>query len=100
MATISSYKYETVAASQTAQVLGTTGSIGDRIKKLIVTVTTAATSTVALLDSTTSVSLVPANATIGTYTIDFGEQGIISQIGAWNITTGAGASVIAIGDFT
>ena len=100
MATISSYKYETVAASQTAQVLGTTGAIGDRIKKLIVTVTTAATSTVALLDSTTSVSLVAANAAIGTYTIDFGEQGIVSQIGAWNITTGAGASVIAVGDFT
>jgi len=100
MATISSYKYETVAASQTAQVLGATGAIGDRIKKLIITVTTAATSTVALLDSTTSVSLVPAATTIGVYTIDFGEQGIVSAIGAWNITTGAGVNLIAIGDFT
>lgn len=100
MATISSYKYETVAASQTAQVLGTTGAIGDRIKKLIVTVTTAATSTVALLDNTTSVSLVPAVTPVGIYTIDFGEQGIVSQIGAWNITTGAGVNLIAIGDFT
>ena len=96
----SSYKYETVAASQTAIVLGTTGAKGDRIKKLIITVTTAATSTVALLDNTTSVSLVPAATAIGVYTIHFGEQGIVSTIGAWSITTGAGVNLIAIGDFT
>lgn len=100
MATISSYKFETVAASQTAQVLGATGAIGDRLKKIIVTATTAATATVALLDGATSVSLVPANTTIGVYTIDFGEQGIVSVEGAWKLTTGAGCNLIAVGDFT
>ena len=35
--------YETVAASQTAQVLGPTGALGDYLDRLIVTVATAAT---------------------------------------------------------
>lgn len=96
----SSYKYETVAASQTGQVLGATGAAGDRIKKIIVTVTTAATSTVALLDGSTSVSLVPAVTPVGIYTIDFGEEGILSTTGAWSLTTGAGCNLIAVGDFT
>lgn len=100
MATISSYKYETVAVSQTAQVLGATGAIGDRIKKLIITVSTAASSTVSLLDGATSTSLMAATTAIGTYTVDFGEDGIVSAEGAWKITTGAGASVIAVGNFT
>lgn len=100
MATISSYKYETVAVSQTAQVLGTTGAVGDRLKKLIISVTTAATSTVALLDGATSIVITAANTGIGVYTVDFGEQGIVSAEGAWKITTGAGASVIAVGDLT
>lgn len=100
MATISSYKYETVAVSQTAQVLGATGAIGDRINKLIITVSTAATSTVAMLDGATSTSLMAATVAIGTYTVDFGEDGIVSAEGAWKITTGAGASVIAVGNFT
>ncbi len=100
MATISSYKYETVAVSQTAQVLGTTGASGDRLKKLIISVATAATSTVALLDGATSIVISAANTAIGVYTVDFGEQGIVSTTGAWKITTGAGATVIAVGDFT
>ena len=36
-------EYETVAASQTAQVLGATGATGDYIKSLILVVSTAAT---------------------------------------------------------
>lgn len=95
----SSYKYETVAASQTGQALGTTGAAGDRLRQLVVTVATAATSTVALLDGATSIPLVAAVTPIGVYTIDFG-QGLVSTGGAWSITTGAGVSVIAVGDFT
>lgn len=96
----SSYKYETVAVSQTAQALGATGAAGDRLKKLIISVSTVATSTVALLDGATSIPMMAATTAMGTYTVDFGDQGIVSTSGAWKITTGAGCTVIAVGDFT
>jgi hypothetical protein len=89
--------YETVAASQTAQVLGTTGGTGDTLMRLIITVGTAATSTVALLDNTTSYAIMAANTPIGVYQI---EINAVSVSGAWKITTGAGATVMAVGNFT
>ncbi|MFZ9616319.1 MAG: hypothetical protein ACO3AG_06585 [Fluviibacter sp.] len=91
------YQYETVAASQTAQVLGGTGAVGDYLHRVVVTVSTALTGTVTLLDNATSITLVPANATIGTYSI---ELNMVSASGAWKVTTGAGASVIAVGIFS
>jgi hypothetical protein len=89
--------YEHVAASQTAQVLGTTGATGDYLHRLVITVGTAATSTVSLLDNTTSHVLVAANTAIGVYSI---EINTFSKNGAWKITTGAGAEVVAVGNFT
>lgn len=90
-------EYETVAASQTAQVLGATGAAGDYIDHLVVSVATAATSTVTLLDGATSITITAANTPIGVYNVDLG---LISVSGAWKITTGAGATVIAVGNFT
>lgn len=93
---MTTYTYETVAASQTEQVLGATGGQGDYIDSVIVTVATSATGTVALLDGSTSIPLTAANTPIGVYTIPLG---IRSTTGPWKITTGAGATVIGIGDF-
>lgn len=90
-------EYETVAVSQTAQVMGATGAAGDYIDKLIISVATAATSTVTLLDGSTSITITAANTPIGVYTVDLG---LISTTGAWKVTTGAGATVIAVGNFT
>lgn len=91
------FQYETVAAGQTGQVLGGTGAIGDYISSLIITVSTSASSTVTLLDNATSIVLMPATTPVGVYSIPIGT---ISQSGAWKITTGAGASVIAVGKFS
>lgn len=91
------YPYETVAASQTGQVLGGTGAIGDYIHRLVVTITTSATGTVSLIDGSTSISITAANTPIGVYTVDIGA---VSKTGAWSMTTGAGASVIAVGIFS
>lgn len=91
------FPYETVAAGQTAQVLGGTGAAGDYIDKLIVTVATAASGTVALLDNTTSIPITAANTAIGVYTV---KLGMLSKNGAWKVTTGAGATVIAVGRFS
>jgi hypothetical protein len=89
--------YETVAASQTAQVLGVTGATGDTLMRLVITVGTSASSTVALLDGATSYALMAANTPIGVYVI---EINAVSVSGAWKITTGAGATVLAVGNFT
>jgi len=88
--------YETVAASQTAQVLGQSGAVGDTIIRLIVTVNTAATSTVTILDNATSIAIMPATTPVGVYSIDLGVQ---SVSGPWKVTTGAGATVVAVGNF-
>jgi hypothetical protein len=91
------YQYETVAASQTAQVLGGTGAIGDYLHRIVVTVSTAATGTVTILDGSTSIAIVPANTTIGVYSIELNMR---SATGPWKVTTGAGASVVGVGIFS
>ena len=91
------FKYEHVAASATAQVLGATGAAGDYLHRLIITVSTAATSTVSLLDNNASHVLLAANSAIGVYSVEVNSK---SVNGAWKVTTGAGAEVLAIGNFT
>jgi hypothetical protein len=89
--------YETVAPSQTAQVLGVTGGAGDTLMRLIITVTTSATSQVSLLDGATSYTIVPAVTPVGVYQIDINA---VSVNGAWKVTTGAGVSVMGVGNFS
>jgi len=91
-------QYETVAASQTDQVLGNVGKAGNLIEKLVITVATAATSTVSIKDGSggSSISITAANTPIGVYSVDIGAR---SVSGGWRVTTGAGASVVAVGDF-
>ncbi len=92
--------YETVAAGQTDQVLGTTGAAGDFLSALQVVVATAATSAVSIKDGAgSSISVFPANpgGGIGSYNVPIG---IKSASGAWSVTTGAGVSVVATGTFT
>ena len=97
------YQYEHVAASSSAQVLGTTGAIGDYIHRLVCTVTTALTSTVQIVDGTgagiLTHTVLPAavGGGIGVYNI---ELNAVSANGAWKITTGAGVEVMAVGIFT
>ena len=91
--------YETVAASQTGQVLGASGAAGDLLARLVLVVTTAATAAVSILDGATSIQVFPNSpgGGIGTYTIPLD---LVSVNGAWSITTGAGVSVIAVGRFS
>lgn len=90
--------WEFVDAGQTNQVLGTAGAVGDYIARLSVNVTTSATGNVQIKDgSNAAITVVPANTPIGVYTV---ELGLRSKQGAWQVTTGAGASVIAIGQFS
>jgi len=93
------YQYETVAASQTAQVLGGTGAVGDYLHRLIINGVTAATSSVTILDGSTSIVIQTgaAGVPIGVLSV---EVNAVSASGAWKVTTGAGCTVIAIGVFS
>ena len=85
------FNYETVAASQTAQVLGSTGAAGDYLHSVIVTTSTG---TVTVLDNATTVAVIPAAST-GVWPIN-----AVSESGAWKITTAASTTCTAIGRFT
>lgn len=90
--------YETVAASQSDQVLGGTGATGDYLGRLIISVATAATGTVSIKDgSGSAIPITAANTPIGVYSVEIGAR---STGGAWKVTTGAGATVLAVGKFS
>lgn len=93
-------EYQTVAASQSNQVLGATGAAGDYLGRLVCVVSTAATAQVQIKDGSNSAITVLPNSPgggVGTYVIPLGLK---SQAGAWQVTTGAGVAVIACGAFT
>ena len=93
------YQYETVAASQTAQVLGGTGAVGDYLHSVIISNVTAASASVTLLDGSTSIVIQTGAATLplGVFSINLN---LASASGAWKVTTGAGATVIGVGIFS
>lgn len=94
------YSYETVAASQTDQVLGTTGAVGDWLEAVLCVVVTAANSLVQIQDGAGDpITVFPDNpgSGIGSYYVPIGAK---STGGAWSITTDSGVSVLATGRFT
>lgn len=91
--------YETVAASQTAQVLGATGATGDFIQRVIIIPTTTGAGSVALLDNAISITIYNTGTLVDLkpFTV---ELGLYSVSGAWKITTGANVAAIGVGYFT
>lgn len=93
--------YEAVAASQTAQVMGSTGTTGDYISHLVVIPATTSPGAVAVLDNSTSMTVFTGGAdsvlSLHPFTIPLNMR---SKNGAWKVTTGANVSVIAVGRFT
>jgi hypothetical protein len=99
---ITTGSYETVAASQTAQVLGTTGAIGDYLNGLLIIPATTAAGAVSILDGSTSIQVFAGGGTTALTTLIpwFVPLGAKSTTGPWKVTTGANVSVIAVGSFT
>jgi len=94
------YSYVTVGASEiNFDLTGATkaGAKHDYLHSLTIVVGTAASSTVTLIDGSTSIILMAANTAIGTYPL---ELNMTSQTGPWAITTAAGVTVIALGRFS
>lgn len=94
-------EYETVAASQTAQVLGASGATGDYIAGLLVIPATTSPGNVILLDNATSITVFTGgSSSVSNLVPFFIPLGIKSVSGAWKVTTGSSVSVIASGNFT
>jgi hypothetical protein len=96
-------EYETVAASQTDQILGATGAVGDYLSGILITPTTTGAGSVSIKDGNGSAipifntgtlsNLVPFFVPIGAITVNATTPG-------WKVTTGANVTVLGIGNFT
>jgi hypothetical protein len=97
---MSNSSYETVAAGQTDQVMGLGGAAGDYLDRLIITVGTAASAATSIKDGGgSSIPILPNSpgGGIGVYVVELKAH---SRAGAWKVTTGAGSTVLAVGNFT
>jgi len=97
---IAAADYETVAASSTAQVLGTNGAKGDYISHILVIPATTSPGNVLLLDGATSITVFAGGASsvpsLIPFTIPLGANCVNTK---WCLTTGANVSCIAFGRF-
>ena len=94
-------QYETVAASQTAQVLGPTGAANDTLIGVLVIPATTSPGNVLVLDGGTSITIFAGGSnSVASLVPFFVPLGIDSVNGAWKITTGANVSCIGVGYFT
>lgn len=92
------HDYELVAASQTNQVLGGVGAKGDFLTRLILNNITVATADVTLTDGTTAIVIqTGASAQLGPVVVEIGARALA---GPWKLTTGAGVTAIAVGQFS
>jgi hypothetical protein len=93
--------YETVAASQTNQVLGPTGATGDYLAGVLIIPATTSPGNVIILDNATSITIFAGGASSVSNLVPFMVPlGMLSVSGSWRITTGANVSCIGIGNFT
>lgn len=92
--------YETVAASQTGQVMGGTGSKGDAIESILIIPETTSPGAVTLIDGGTSIIIFVGGASsVSTLTPIVIWLNTKSVSGPWSITTGTAVHVIAFGKF-
>ncbi len=93
--------YETVAASQTAQVLGPNGGAGNYLAGILVIPATTSPGNVILLDGSTSITVFAGGATsVADLKPFYITLNMHSTTGAWKITTGSNVSCIGIGAFS
>jgi hypothetical protein len=96
-------KYNTVAASQTAQALtgGGGGAAGDYLSHCMAFPTSTSPGAVTILDNATTIYAFPGGATSVSNLVPFAlPVGALSSSGAWKVTTGANISVACVGKFT
>ena len=81
------YQYETVAASQTGQVLGGTGAAGDYVHRLIINVITVAQAGVTLIDGSTSIVIsTAASAVLGPISLELNVAAVTGPVSYTHLT--------------
>jgi hypothetical protein len=98
-------QYETVAASQTAQVMGALGARLDYLAGVLVVPATLSPGNVLIRDGNGADIIVFAGGTssvsdLRPFMIPLGLYAQAATAGGWRITTGANVSAIGIGKFT
>ena len=101
LALLDGAQYETIAAGQTAQVLGTVGATGDDVDGLLVIPATTSPGQVLLLDNASSITVfVGGPSSVSDLRPFHVPLHIRSVNGPWKVTTGADVSVVAMGKFS
>lgn len=92
--------YETVAASQTGQVLGGAGAKGDTIESVLIIPETTSPGAVTIIDGATSIIIFVGGASsVSTLSPMVVWLNTKSVSGPWSITTGAAVHIMAFGKF-
>lgn len=99
---MSTNNYETVAASQTDQVMGSIGTAGNLLTGLLAVPATTSPGAISIKDGAgSSITLFAGGATsvvdLKPFIIPLG---IASAAGPWKITTGTNISVVGLGNFS
>lgn len=94
--------YETIAASQSDQVMGGAGAVGDSLLGLLISPATTSPGVVSIKDGSGSAITVFAGGASSVADLQpfFVPLGMRSASGPWKVTTGANVSVVAVGNFT
>ncbi len=90
-------EYETVAAAQTDQVLGSVGAAGDYLDSLLLTV--GAGTAITVKDGATTIFTFTFSAAVTTGPVEIPIR-CKSVSGAWKVTTGASMTALAKGLFS
>lgn len=95
-------QYETVASSQTAQVMGAGGATGDYLAGVLVFPGTAGCGVVTIMDNATTIGTFAGGGTTALPSLVpfMIPVGLFSVSGAWKITTGANVTAVGVGKFT
>lgn len=95
-------EYETVAASQTDQMLGPTGAVGDSLAGMLIIPATTSPGAVSIEDGSTNTTVFAGGSNSVSSLVPFyiPLMNIKTVSGGWEVTTGANVSVIAFGNFT
>jgi hypothetical protein len=92
--------YETVAAGQSAQVLGTVGQPGDYLGWLVVVPATTDAGAITVTDDATTFTVFTGGTGSLSNLVPFPiPLGLRSKTGPWKVTTGAAVSVVAVGNW-
>jgi hypothetical protein len=99
-------EYETVAASQTDQILGATGGVGDYLSGVLIVPGTTAAGAVSIKDGNGSAISIFAGggttplSTLISFFVPLGIRSRNATTPGWKITTGANVTAIGVGNFT